>query len=75
MAEPKGLPRVLFDRIVEAIREIGVLVIAFAPIDMILATTAQQIASLEVVFWVGIGLFGTSLVLEALGELTKERTP
>lgn len=57
--------RVLVRRLVELMREVGVLLIAFAPLDTVIATELRIISHLWQFFWFGVILFIGSVIAES----------
>jgi hypothetical protein len=56
--------RLLADRILEAMREIGVLILAFAPLDVALGPSPHSARTLLIFLGLGFFLFAGSLVFE-----------
>lgn len=57
------MPRTVAERIEEAMREIGVLLMAFTPLDAVLAEP-RRTTVLLLFFWLGIFLFTVAVSLE-----------
>jgi hypothetical protein len=67
---------VILDRLVELVREVGMLVIALTPLDVVIAKgDPALVPGLTRIFWAGVGLFVLSLFGEWLvGFLAREDT-
>ena len=61
-----GKARRLADRILEAMREIGVLLLAFTPLDIALNPSSVRDSAGALLLFIGVGLFlfGAALVFE-----------
>lgn len=56
--------RLLADRILEAVREIAVLLLAFAPLDVALGPSRRSTGTLLIFLGIGLFLFATALAVE-----------
>ena len=64
MVHLKRLGRALLWRIVELMREVGMLIIALAPLDAVIANETKTVSELSQFFKVGVVLFLGSVILE-----------